>query len=190
MKQSLLPLVGILIVLILIGGPVALALHQQAEMRNFRVVREGVLYRSGQMSLSALKRIVHDYGIRTIVCLRDGNTRADAQEEKYCQKEELNYVRIPPLHWEVENGRAPVDEGIRKFLEVVRDPKQQPVLIHCFAGIHRTGGYCAVFRMECDGWSNDRAIDEMKALGYFNLENEGDILGYLERYRAARVEQK
>jgi tyrosine-protein phosphatase SIW14 len=187
MKQSLPTLIGILIVFVLIGGPVALALHQQAEMRNFRVVEKDVLYRSGQMSLPALKRVVHDYGIRTVVCLRDGNSRADVEEEKYCQKEELNYVRIPPLHWEVENGRAPVDEGLRKFLEVMRDPGNQPVLIHCFAGVHRTGGYCAVYRMEFKGWSNDQAMDEMKALGYCNLENEGDILGYLERYRAGRL---
>jgi protein tyrosine/serine phosphatase len=191
MKQPLPTLIGILIVLVLIGGPVAFALHQQTAMRNFHVVKESVLYRSGQMSLSSLKRVVHDYGIRTVVCLRDGNSRADVEEEIYCQKEELNYVRIPPLRWEAEGGRSPIDEGIRKFLDAMRDPRKQPVLIHCFAGIHRTGGYCAVYRMEFQQWTNDRAIDEMKAYGYYNLENEGDILGYLERYRRGQLaEQK
>jgi protein tyrosine/serine phosphatase len=187
MKRYLPTLLGVLVVLALIGGPVALALHEQAARRNFHVVTDGVLYRSGQMSLPALKRIVHDYGIRTIVCLRDDNRAAAVEEERYCGKEELNYLRIPPLHWEAEDGRAPVEEGIRKFLETVRDPRKQPVLIHCFAGIHRTGGYCAVYRMECEGWDNARAIAEMKAYGYYNLANEGDILGYLDRYRPGQL---
>ena len=59
------------------------------------------------------------------------------------------------------------------------DPANYPVLVHCFAGIHRTGAYCAIYRMEFDHWTNDRAIDELKAHGYYNLPEEKDILGYL-----------
>jgi protein tyrosine/serine phosphatase len=183
MLRSLGTFVCVLIVVVLIGGPVVYALNQQSQMRNFRVVKDGVLYRSGQMSLPALRRAIHDYGIRTIVCLREGNRPVDAAEEEYCVKEELNYIRIPPLHWEGLDGIAPVDEGIRTFLDVMRDPRNHPVLIHCFAGVHRTGGYVAVYRMEMEGWDNDRAIAEVKACGYVNLDNEGDILAYLERYR-------
>jgi tyrosine-protein phosphatase SIW14 len=183
MSRSLGTFLGVVIVIGLIGGPVVYALNQQGQMRNFRVVEDGVLYRSGQMTLPALKRVLHDYGIRTIVCLREGNRPVDAEEEEYCLKEELNYIRIPPLHWEGPDGTAPVDEGIRTFLNVMRDPRNHPVLIHCFAGVHRTGGYVAVYRMEMEGWDNALAIAEMKACGYVNLDNEGDILGYLERYR-------
>ena len=37
--------------------------------------------------------------------------------------------------------------------------------------------------MEYDHWDNNRAIEELKATGYTNLENEWDVLGYLEHYR-------
>jgi hypothetical protein len=37
--------------------------------------------------------------------------------------------------------------------------------------------------MEFDHWTNERAIDEMMAYGYYNLPDEGDILGYLRDYR-------
>jgi hypothetical protein len=37
--------------------------------------------------------------------------------------------------------------------------------------------------MEYEHWSNDEAIGEMKACGYSNLDDEWDILGYLEQYR-------
>ena len=49
------------------------------------------------------------------------------------------------------------------------------MLIHCFAGIHRTGVYCAVYRMDHDGWSNREAIAEMRALGYATLDDDLDV---------------
>ena len=40
-----------------------------------------------------------------------------------------------------------------EFLAVMDNRANYPVLVHCFAGIHRTGTMCAVFRMEYHGWS-------------------------------------
>ena len=41
---------------LLIGGPVAYSWYRQSQYRNFRIVADGKLYRSGQMSMSALQR--------------------------------------------------------------------------------------------------------------------------------------
>ena len=65
----------------------------------------------------------------------------------------------------------------------MKDPRNHPVLVHCFGGIHRTGAYCAIYRMEFEHWPNARAISEMKACGYVTLGDEWDILGYVEQYR-------
>jgi hypothetical protein len=78
---------------------------------------------------------------------------------------------------------VPVEEGVRKFRAVLNDERNYPVLVHCFAGIHRTGAYCAIYRMEYEHWDNVQALAEMKACGYTNLDEELDILGYLEQYR-------
>ncbi len=174
---------GIVVVVVLIAGPAVLAVHDQYQMRNFRVVREGVLYRSGQMTRAGLERAVHDYGIRTVICLRDGLTAVDQAEEKYCNAEGVRFVRIPPSSWGDVGGVVPAEEGLRKFRALLADPKNHPVLVHCFAGVHRTGAYAAIYRMEFEGWSNARAIAELKACGYSNLDDEWDVLGYLEQYR-------
>ncbi len=92
-------------------------------------------------------------------------------------------MRILPNQWGDVGGSVPVEEGVRKFRAVMNDPHNYPVLVHCFAGIHRTGAYCAIYRMEFEHWSNAQAIAEMKACGYTNLDDELDILGYLEQYR-------
>ena len=174
---------GSLIVLFLITVPIALAVHQQAQTRNFRVVRPGVLYRSGQMTKDGLKRILNDYSIKTVISLRDGLTARDKAEEEFCNSEEIAFLRILPSQWGDVGGSVPVEAGVRKFRAIMSDPNNYPVLVHCFAGIHRTGAYCAVYRMEYEHWSNARAIGEMKACGYSNIGDEFDLLGYLEEYQ-------
>ena len=49
---------GSLIVLSFIAAPIALAVHQQAQTRNFRVVRPGVLYSVSGFGGSALAMLV------------------------------------------------------------------------------------------------------------------------------------
>ena len=175
--------IGAVTVLALIAGPVLYALHTADDMRNFRVVRHGVLYRSGQMTVPGLRRAVHDHGIKTVVSLRDGRTRADQAEEAFCNQEEIRFHRLPPLSWDGEQSHAPVAENVRQFVAIVSDPKNYPILVHCFGGVHRAGAYTAIYRMEREHWSNAEAIAEVKACGYDTLDWEFDVLGYLERYR-------
>jgi protein tyrosine phosphatase (PTP) superfamily phosphohydrolase (DUF442 family) len=174
---------GTAVVLGLIIGPAIFAEREIAHKRNFRVVRDRVLYRSGRMTRDALKRVLNDYGIRTVICLRDGSTAPDRDEEAFCNSEEVNYVRIPPNSWEEWGGEAPAEEGVRKFRQVMSDPRNYPVLLHCLAGIHRTGIFTAVYRMEFEHWSNDRAMQEMRACGYVELDDHLDVVGYLEQYQ-------
>ena len=180
-------LFGTFIAVLLVAGPLAYAYHEQGEIRNFHVVRTDVLYRSGQLSIGGLERIVHDYGIKTVISLRDaarlGDPPPDLKEEKYCAKQDIHFVRISPRSWWSPDGSVPAEVGVRQFRAVMDNAANYPVLIHCFAGIHRTGAFCAIYRMEYEGWNNQDAIDELKACGYSNLDDEWDILGYLEQYR-------
>jgi tyrosine-protein phosphatase SIW14 len=174
---------GPLLVLAGLVTPVVVGARQQATTRNFRVVREGVLYRSGQMHLPALKRTLAQYGIRTVVNLREGDDDADRAEEAYCRANGVRFVRITPLSWEGVRGQAAIDSGLETFLSVVRDPANHPVLVHCHAGVHRTGLYVAFYRMEVEGWSKERALREMIAIGYDELHKHADVRGYLSSYR-------
>jgi hypothetical protein len=175
---------------LVIAAPVGFSSRQLRETKNFRVVREDVLYRSAQLPASGLKRVLHDYRIRTVVTLRDshdpGGPAPDLDEEKYCGDQEINYLRLPPLHWEDPlnpGGPAPVEPNVRQFLAVMRDRRNYPVLIHCYAGVHRTGAFAAMYRMEFEHWSHADALAEMRTCGYVELDNHLDILGYLEHFR-------
>ena len=63
-------LLSLLIVAIIVVAPLVYKSTRDTRFRNFHVVSEGKLYRSGQMSLNGLKRIIHDYRIKTVVTLK------------------------------------------------------------------------------------------------------------------------
>ena len=181
-----------LLLLALIAGlPAAHYSLTSVETRNFRVVTPGVLYRSGQMTPAGLSRILDEYRIRTLISFRDSRDSTapppDEFETDLCQSKRVEYHRLAPQRWSAPDGTVPAKANVAKFLEIVRDPKTpRPILVHCFAGIHRTGAFVAIYRMECEGWSNDDAIQEMLRIGSIRSTFENDQLDYLANYRPNR----
>src|SRR5437763_5418056 len=82
-----------------VAAPLVYSAHRNTHARNLRVVEDGVLYRSGQLTPAGLERVCHDYGIRTVVTLRASkrnptDTPQDAWEETWCAAHGLGHVRI------------------------------------------------------------------------------------------------
>jgi hypothetical protein len=173
---------------VLVGVPLTYTLWSRQQYRNFHVVREGVLYRSGQLPEGGLKRVIYDHHIKTVVTLRypsaSDKPAPDAAEERMCLEQGLHYFRLPYQSWSgrEDDGAVPAEANVQQFLEIMKDPRNHPVLVHCFAGIHRTGAMCAVYRMEFEHWSPQQAMQEMKDMGY--AAHHQDVFGYLERYQS------
>jgi tyrosine-protein phosphatase SIW14 len=191
MKASVATVLGFLIALAVGGLPVLYRSVRSVEYRNFRVVEEGVLYRSGRMTPAGFQRMTREHGIKTIVCLRDTKTDAgeldDQEEVDYCRANGIDFRRFPLADWEPVNGEVPGHRNVTEFLRLMDDPAvPKPVLVHCFAGIHRTGPLVAAFRMEHHGWSPADAIEEMRGMGTIRTTFADNLLTYLENYRPRR----
>lgn len=150
--------VGLLGVVMLMGLVVH---HKLVRWKRFDVVTEQKLYRSGLLHDWQLRRAIRDYGIRTVFAF---NFENNEQEERTCR--ELGVERF--LCFLPGDGVGPNDPYLR-FVKVVSDPAHQPVLVHCAAGVQRTGGSVALYRTLVENWDFDRAIAEMIAKG-----NDGD----------------
>jgi tyrosine-protein phosphatase SIW14 len=175
---------GTLIALLLVAGPLGYKRWHDREHRNFYVVEEGVLYRSGQLSVERLRQVVNDHGIRTVISLREGSKPDDQHEEAWVKSSGRKFVRIQPPQWFPDNdGKIPAEASLKRFREVMEDPANYPVLVHCFAGYHRTGAMCAVFRMDYQRWTNAEAMAEMRLMGYTILDDHEDVRTYLTNYR-------
>src|ERR1019366_9112340 len=176
------------IAVLMVAAPISYKRWHNQQYRNFRVVEAGVLYRSAQLPLPRVQQLLTDHHIRTVVCLRDGNDPADEAEETWVNAKGLNFVRIKPRPWfPDEAGKIPAETCAKEFRAVMDDPANYPVLVHCYAGIHRTGILCALFRMDYQGWTNTQAEAEMRIMGYTILDDHDDVLGYLAKYRPQRT---
>ena len=179
-----------LILGMLVGGPYVYNRHRQQEYRNFRVVREGVLYRSGQLSHDGLQKVIHDHQIKTVVSLRFAEGPADpapdSAEETWCREQGIHYLRVCAHQWAGPEGMALLAAGA---IRIMKNEDHYPVLVHCFAGCHRTGAFVAVYRMEFENWTNAEAIAEIRQAGYSTLDDDWDVLEYLEQYRPRRLRE-
>lgn len=179
---------GLIVAAIVTVTPFLYQSYHNSLFRNVREVKEGVLYRSAQLSTQGLKRLIIERKIKTVICLRDGEKKDDQIEESYCLNHGIQFVRLAPQGWWTEtDGSVPVEDNLARFREVMKDKRNHPVLLHCFAGIHRTGSYVAIYRMDFEGWSNEKALTELRARGYDTLDSELNVFGYLSNYKAPQT---
>ncbi len=153
---------------------------QQRLPRRWAIVDPGILYRSGQPKTWQLDHAVEDYDIKTLLIVRTGTSKSVPDEMEHAQERGMRVIHIP-----VESRQPIPDEQVRMFFEIVDDPANQPVLIHCSAGRHRTGYLCALYRIERMNWTVDRAMEELLSFG-FDTKDQSVVLDQLKAYRPGK----
>ena len=167
--------------------------------KRLRVVTDGKLYRCGQMTGNGFRDAFKRFGIKTVINLQEEardpyiadsfwdrpTTYLDAPrtlESDICRDNGVEYVSLDGGVLETlahDGGSRP--KLVDDFLKIVADEKKLPVLIHCKAGLHRTGFMTAIYRMEFEGRSKDDVVRELRANGFgtFGATAGND---YLQRY--------
>ena len=137
---------------------------------HFKVVVPGQLYRSGTLGTVGLYMVGRQFKIKTIINLR---TEKEYQrgswyekESRFCKQNSIVLVDIP-----MKFDTPPDTNQIRRFLDVVMGPARQPVLVHCEAGIIRTGMMVAVFLKHRFGTPNAEIVRQLPLFGH-SLETE------------------
>lgn len=55
---------------------------------------------------------------------------------------------------------------IATCLDIITNPENQPILVHCLHGADRTGTVIAAYRISIEGWTTRKAIEEMVNGGF------------------------
>jgi protein tyrosine/serine phosphatase len=171
----------LLVILPLAAAGGGVALYDALRLpKRFAVVDEGRLYRSSQPSLRQLQRLIDDYGIRTVCIVRSGTSGRVPGEAEYARRQGLAVVHIP-----IDSRRPVSDAEVAEFFRCMGNEGNLPVLVHCSAGRHRTGYLCALYRIERQGWTKERALEEMLSFG-FDVHDQRAVLEQLRAYRPRR----
>jgi tyrosine-protein phosphatase SIW14 len=182
---------GITLVVLLFAIPF---FHYRATFERTKRLREvtpGVFYRSGQMTVEGYEDAVERLHIHTIVNLRDDAPDPDVRhsyldarttkESDLCRRLGVRWVFIPPDLIPKTRVPAARPAAIDRFLDLLDDRSAYPILVHCNAGLNRTGVIVAVYRMEHDGWTPLQAWDELKANGFGEFTSTADN-NYITQY--------
>ena len=145
------------IAILLVGG--FFYYFVQNSLPHFQTVRDGVLYRSGQPRGLGLE-LVKLHGIRTLINLRSPDSDGTPEEKAFAAEKGLHFY-----NFSIGSSRAEIDETVKRFLAIVNDKSQWPILVHCSRGKERSGVLSAIYRIEYDRWSNEKALEETYRLG-------------------------
>ena len=121
-------------------------------VENFGKVTDNY-YRGSQPEadgFAQLKRL----GIKTVIDLRKDSR---AEEPNQVRAVGMQYFNIP-----MKASQAATPEQTEYFFKLVNDSANWPVYVHCKGGRHRTGALTAAYRIAHDGWTADKAYEEMK----------------------------
>jgi len=120
-------------------------------IKNFGRVNEN-FYRGAQPDMEGFAEL-KKLGVKTVIDLREDKKRHAAG---WVRAAGMEYVNIP-----LRASRPATEAETEQFLQLVNDPANWPVYVHCKGGRHRTGALVAVYRITHDGWSADLAFKEM-----------------------------
>jgi len=131
-------------------------------------VSRGELYRSPQLQAWEFEDSINKYGIRSIISLRGENPNRKWYREQKAMSERMGVIQVDiPMTADEIPTRPNLLRLLDAFAQLPR-----PILVHCMAGVDRTGEAVAIYRMEYLGASREQALRSvfpsfMKAKWYF-----------------------
>ena len=96
----------------------------------------------------------------------------------------MNYIQLIIL------DIRPNEKQLEEFLSILSNESNYPILIHCQHGTHRSGVMAAIYRMEIQGWSNEKAYEEMTS-GLFPItfHHTGKARNFIRHYKRSLKEK-
>jgi len=116
-------------------------------------------------------------GVKLVIDLQEDGP---SNEAGFVQNAGMKFVRIP-----MSTSKAPTQAQIAQFLQLVNDPANQPVYVHCAGGRHRTGTMTAVYRMTNDKWTAAQAYKEMQQYHFEGWPDHPVLRNFVYAYNQA-----
>ncbi|MBN8954393.1 MULTISPECIES: dual specificity protein phosphatase family protein [unclassified Rhizobium] len=147
---------------------------------NFHPVIAGELYRSSQPSATTIAEFQKQYGIKTILNLRGGNSGHHWYDNEVAEAKALN---INHIDFHMSSSRELTQQQAAQLVEIMRDAPK-PLLIHCQAGADRTGLASALY-LAAIAKANEQTAASQMSIIYGHLP-----FSFMSAYAMDRTFQK
>lgn len=111
--------------------------------KNFGIVDEGKLYRSGELTPAATQQVVQQHHIKTIVDL--GAYDIDPAGERIAERT-AQALSVERHVFRLNGDGTGNPNAYVEALRILTDPAKQPALVHCSAGSQRTSACVLLYR--------------------------------------------
>jgi protein tyrosine/serine phosphatase len=111
---------------------------------NLHLVDAHQLYRSAQLSPSALLDVIKSLRIKTVVNLRDDTYTNHLKEREVCVDNHVIYTEVPMSNTLFSSTAVTSPVSIQALL-LVYASCPRPILVHCKGGADRTGEAAALW---------------------------------------------
>ena len=139
--------------------------------RRWGVVENNAIFRSGQIPARQVRNILVRHNIRLIIDLTfEEPANADQQAERRVARElGIQYLNCPMYG----GGVGEVDHYARAIAALVQAQREnRPALIHCAAGVQRTGVVVAVYRLLIQKKPPALVVRELRQYGWDPNQNQ------------------
>jgi protein tyrosine phosphatase (PTP) superfamily phosphohydrolase (DUF442 family) len=144
---------------------------------NLYRIEDG-FYRAAQPTADGFKELA-TLGVKCVLDVAGG-----AGDDGLVEKGSLKLFHVPMSAFGLR------DDRVLAALKIMADPQNRPLLIHCQQGADRTGAMVALYRVVVQGWTAEKAVEEMTKGGYHHSALWKDLETYVLKADAAAIRKK
>lgn len=180
--------IGLFVVIIIAFG-IGKYVYDMHINHNFETITDGKVYKSGVIPPDEIDDYVKEYKIKSIIDLRfpgtgDEVNNPEIPAELIAEKEAISKIK-GVNYFNNGSDQVPKPHNLDTFFKIMDDPKNYPVLIHCYHGVGRAEMYSAIYRIEYENMERDEARTSTRFLtkwSSFDLgKPKGDFLHNYQR---------
>jgi hypothetical protein len=144
-----------------------IGLTKHFHIRNFQVIAPGVLYTSGQPEGMDYTRLLYKYHIATFINLRYPDEHRERnwynEEVSWMRRNSVKYIELP-IEKNVSIDDVPDMNNCQKFLEIMNQRSDLPVLLHDSNGKKRVTYLAAIWMLKSGSFNLQQTIEKVKQI--------------------------
>jgi protein tyrosine phosphatase (PTP) superfamily phosphohydrolase (DUF442 family) len=173
MKKNKSKFTGWLVLALIIAASVGVVRH--FHIKNFNTVMPDVLYTSGQPRGMDYTRLLYKYHIAAIVNIRSTTEHKEEnwhnEEITWVKNNGVKYIEMPIEKSGIVNG-IPDANIIEKFLAIMSEKNNLPVLLHDSNGKKRVVYLAAAWMLKSGGFTYEQTVKKIEEINDRSLNEE------------------